>query len=283
MSMVETEYRASAPTADDVLSFRPASIILWLLIQLAVSQPAGAQQSNASAVDNVASRTAEQIVQNLVRMNIQRAQALHGYQGKRIYRAEYHGLGGARTAEMNVTVKYLSPGQKEFTIHSATGSKLIIDRVFKKLLDAEKDALDAEMQRRSALTEDNYRFTLIGLENGAPNAQYVFEVEPRNIDKFLYRGRIWVDAKDFAVVRLQAEPAKNPSFWTKKAEIVQVYKKVGDFWLPVLNHSVSAIRLGGHAELTIEYLDYDINPSGRESNVRTPQITSGTQRVGAQN
>jgi hypothetical protein len=34
-----------------------------------------------------------------------------------------------------------SPGTKEFIIQSETGSKLIIDRVFKKLLQSEKEAL----------------------------------------------------------------------------------------------------------------------------------------------
>src|ERR1035437_8864741 len=109
------------------------------------------------------------------------------------------------------------------------------------------------MQRRSALTDDNYCFTLIGYGSGLFSAEYELKVEPRRKDTFLYRGRIWVDAKDFAVVRLEAEPAKNPSFWTKKANIVQVYMKVSDFWLPAYNHSVAAIRHGGHAELTIDY------------------------------
>jgi len=168
---------------------------------------------------------------------------------------------------MVVNVKYLSPGTKEFTIQSATGSKLIIDKVFKKLLEAEKEALDSEVQRRSALTDDNYRFTLIGYESGSSGTTYVLNVEPRTKDKFLYRGRIWVDAEDFAVVRMEAEPAKNPSFWTKKAEIVQVYMKVSDFWLPAYNQSVSAIRLGGRAELTIDYKDYEITGASEVSSL----------------
>jgi hypothetical protein len=91
----------------------------------------------------------------------------------------------------------------------------------------------------------------------------VLEVEPKRIDKFLYHGRIWVDARDFAVVRLEAEPSKNPSFWTKKADIEQVYTKVSDFWLPAYNHSVTAIRLGGRADLTIEYKDYEITDASQ--------------------
>jgi hypothetical protein len=155
-------------------------------------------------------------------------------------------------------VKYLSPGTKEFIVQSATGSTLIVDKVFKKLFEAEKEALDAEIQRRSSLNDDNYRFTMIAYENGPSGAEYVLNVEPRRNDKFLYRGRIWVDAGDFAVVRLEAEPAKNPSFWTKNSVIEQVYMKVGDFWLPARNHSISTIRFGGRAELTIDYNDYEI-------------------------
>ena len=192
-------------------------------------------------------------------MNLERAQALHAYQGTRIYRVEYRGFPGTRSAEMVVDVKYQSPGTKEFTIQSATGSKMSIEKVFKKLLEAEKEASAAEVQRRTALNSDNYDFTLVGFESTPFGSMYVLIVEPKTKDKFLYRGRIWVvDAEDFAVGRLEAEPAKNPSFWTKSNEIEQVYMKVNDFWLPARNHSITAIRLGGNAELTIQYKSYQI-------------------------
>ncbi|HWR15442.1 MAG TPA: hypothetical protein VN577_11485 [Terriglobales bacterium] len=242
-----------------------------LLIQLALFQSANAQPLDESPAVDPVPLTAEQVVRNLTEMNLHRAQSLHGFQGTRVYRAVYRGFGGPRSAEMSVNVKYLSPGTKEFTILSATGSKLIVDRVFKKLLEAEKEALAPRIQQRSALTEDNYRFTLIDCEIDGAGASYVFEVEPRSRDKFLYRGRIWVDAKDFAVIRLEGEPARNPSFWTKKAEIVQAYMKVNDFWLPAHNRSVTAIRLGGHAELTIEYTDYQITGAGMGSGLPVPE------------
>jgi hypothetical protein len=247
-------------------------VSLLVLIELVMSQYIAARPEGDGTVVDPAALTAEQVVHKLVQMNLHRAESLQAFQGTRTYRAEYHGFGGARTAEMLVGVKFLSPATKEFTIVSATGSKLIIDRVFKKLLEAEKEALDPEMQRRSALTEENYHFTLVGYETGVSGANYVLEVEPRTKDKYLYRGRIWVDASDFAVVRLAAEPAKNPSFWTKRAEVIQEYKKVGDFWLPAHNQSVSAIRLGGHAELTIEYKNYEITGATQASS--TPVLTT---------
>jgi hypothetical protein len=225
---------------------------------LVCAPPSTAQQSDAGTVTNQARCDTEQVVDNLIQMNLHRLQALRAYESNRTYRVEYHGFGGARSAEMAVKLKYSAPRSKEFTIESTSGSKLLIDRVLKKLLEAEKEELDEEVQRRSALNRDNYDFKLVGFEDTASGAMYVLAVEPKSKNKFLYRGRIWVDAKDFAVTRLEAEPAKSPSFWTKNSEIEQAYTKVNDFWLPERNHSLSLIRLGGRAELTIEYNDYRI-------------------------
>jgi hypothetical protein len=208
------------------------------------------------------------VVNKLVRRNLERAQGLAAYQGTPIYRLEYRGFLASRSAEMVVDVRYKSPETKEFMILSETGSKLLIERVFKKLLQSEKEALVEENPRDTAVNRDNYKFAQVGYENTPTCALYVFSVEPRTKNKFLYRGRIWVDAKDFALVRLQGEPAKNPSFWTKDTKIEQTYAKVSDFWFPVLNRTTTSIRLGGRAYLTIEYKDYRTTaaPSLNDSN-----------------
>jgi outer membrane lipoprotein-sorting protein len=203
--------------------------------------------------------TSEEIVTKLVDRNLQRARALSGYQGTRVYRLEYRGFPGSRSAEIVVDVEYRSPGTKEFRIRSEKGSKLVIDRVFKRVMQTEKEALSEENQRRVALNQDNYRFTLAGSETTPTGTSYILSVEPRTDNKLLYRGRIWVDAEDFAVVRIEATPAKNPSFWTKDTKIEQVYSKVGNFWLPASNRSSSDVRLGGHANFVIEYKDYQIS------------------------
>lgn len=207
--------------------------------------------------------TADEVTQNMVHMNTQRAQALQTYESTRTYRLQYHGFPGSRSAEMVVLVKYTAPGMKEFTIQSTSGSKLIIDKVFKRLLESEKEASVAENQTRTALSPVNYVFTMLDYVEGVGSARpmYLLGVEPRKPSKFLYRGKIWVDAEDFAVVRIEAEPAKSPSFWTKSTTIKHEYVKVRDFWLPASNHSVSEIRLGGEAELTIDYRDYRITSS----------------------
>ncbi len=212
----------------------------------------------------------DQVVNNLVRKNSEREQALRHYESTRVYRLSYRGFPGDRDAEMTVEAAYDSPSTKNFKIISQKGSKLIIDRVFKRLLESEKEGAEPEMHARTLLDRSNYDFTLIGYEPSGQGNQYVLEVSPKGRSKYVYHGKVWVDATDFAVTRIDAEPAQNPSFWTKKSEIHHEYMKVQDFWLPHRNESVSYIRLGGRATLTIEYGNYRVNDSRASESTTTP-------------
>ncbi len=219
----------------------------------------GADSGTASHSTPAPPLTVDQVVDNLIRRNQERAQALLHSEAIRVYRLVYHGLPSDREAEMTVLATYDRPSSKDFKIISQSGSKLILNRVFKKLLDSEKEAAQPEMSAKTQLNRDNYNFALLTYyqpTNG--RGQYVLRVEPKSRSKYVYRGQVWVDATDFAVTQIEAEPAENPSFWTKKSEIHHEYEKVQDFWLPARNESVSYIRLGGRATLTIEYKDYHV-------------------------
>ena len=224
---------------------------------------AGVDSSSLPPSITTAPLSVDQVVDNLVRKDEERAQALRHYESTRVYRLSYRGFPGDRDAEMAVEATYDSPSTKSFKVISQTGSKLIIDRVFKRLLESEKEATEPEMHARMLLNRDNYDFALIGFESSDVNSsdkgsQYVLAVYPKEKSKYVYRGKVWVDGTDFAVTRIDAEPAQNPSFWTKKNEIHHEYVKVQDFWLPRRNQSVSYIRLGGRATLTIEYNNYRV-------------------------
>ena len=231
---------------------------LLILLCIGIGQPLIAQQPAPSAVELPGLLSGEEVVTTMVRRNLERSKALGTIQGTRVYRLEYHGFPVSIGAEMVVDVKYHSPATEEFTIRSAAGSNLLVEKVFKKLLQKEKEALIPENQSRIALNKENYIFTLAGQENTPDGSFFIFSVEPRTKSKLLYRGRIWVDAEDYAVARLEAAPAVNPSFWIKGAKVEQVYLKVADFWLPASNRSTSNTRLGGSAVLTIEYKDYQV-------------------------
>ncbi|MFZ1918841.1 MAG: hypothetical protein WAU58_14805 [Terriglobales bacterium] len=217
--------------------------------------------------------SADQVVDNLVRRNQERAKALLHSEATRVYRLVYHGFPGDREAEMTVDATYNSPASKEFKVVSESGSKLIRDRVFRKLLESEKEAAQPAMSAATLLNRDNYNFELVGYEPKT-GGQYVLQVTPKLKSKYVYRGKVWVDGTDFAVTRIEAEPAQNPSFWTKKSEIHHEYEKVEAFWLPARNESVSYIRLGGRATLTIEYKDYRVT-DGRQIGAALPARPAG--------
>ena len=247
--------------------------ILTFVLCAMLCRAAAGQPSGQPAPPLAGQLNAKQVVENLIRMNLARTQSLHSYESTRVYRLEYKGFPGGRTAEMVVSAKYRAPGTKEFEIVSSTGAKVVIDRVFKKLLESEKEAFETENQKRIAINQENYEFTLVGYESSPHGASYVLALNPKTKNKFLFRGKIWVDEEQFAIVRMEGEPAKNPSFWIKGTKIETLYVNVNDFWLPAHNHSITAVRLGGHADLSIEYKDYrttGTSPSNKVSSAAEP-------------
>jgi hypothetical protein len=134
-----------------------------------------------------------------------------------------------------------------------SGSHVLLNHVLKKLLETEQN--DSH-QRTADLTPLNYDFVFLSKTTEGGRELYIFSVEPKTKNKLLYRGRIWVDAEDFAVARVDAQPASSPSFWIKSTQIHHVYAKMGEFWLPEQNISESKVRLGGTARLSINYGTY---------------------------
>jgi len=230
----------------------------WDMAAVCQPLPQGPDAGGSSYSAQNAPLPVEQVAKKLQERNAQRAAALGQFNGTRVYRMQYRGFPSDRDAEMVVDVTYRAPDSKEFSVVSQKGSKFIIDHVFKKLLEGEQEAANEENRRNTALSTENYDFTSAGYENTPNGEQYVLNLLPKTRNKYLYRGKIWVDAKDFAVVRIEGEPARNPSFWIKKTEVKPRYIKVGGFWLPAENHTESVIRLGGRAILSIEYKDYRI-------------------------
>ena len=223
---------------------------------LIIAFPAVAQQANVSAP-----LSADEVIGRVVQMNEERAKALESYSSLRSYHLECHCL-SHKKADMVVRADYQAPNKKAFTVVSESGSGTVRDRVFKKLLEAEQESMREENQQRTAITPENYTFQLSDYEKTDTGEFYVLDAQPRSKNKFLFRGHIWVNAKDFAITQVEGEPAVNPSWWTVKTDFKRRYQKVGDFWLPESNESETKVRVFGTAVLTIEYREYQITPAG---------------------
>lgn len=229
-----------------------------VIIAIMVVFVGGFASSSLAGTASINSPSSEQVVAQLVAMDARRSQNRTGYTAMRHYTLDYNGLGADKHAEISVQVVASASGQKKLTIVSENGSRLLINRVLRKLVDSETEANEPGNRKDLALTPDNYDFALIGTEVVDGRNCFVLRVIPKKKSKFLYDGKIWVDARDFAVTRISAKPAKNPSFWISSVEVEHRYAKHGDMWLPETNRSRSKIRFGGSAVLAIDYRDYQL-------------------------
>jgi len=233
----------------------------WLILHAAIA-PAHPQTAlsppptSASLTSAQAGLTSAQIVDEMLRHNQARAAGLKHYQSVRHYEVEYKGFSAKIGAKLVVEADYDAVSGKTFRVVSQSGSRMLVDKVLKRLLESEKDA--ARDKNSTALTPPNYKFRLTGIENLAGRPAYILEVEPHVDSKYLYRGRIWVDATDFAVARIEARPARNPSFWITSTAISHQYTRTDGFWLPSQNRTESKVRVGGTAVLTIDYGTYQV-------------------------
>jgi hypothetical protein len=124
------------------------------------------------------------------------------------------------------------------------------------MLESESETSRPENRAKTRLNTENYEFEVMGTETVGDRGAYVLEVTPKRKEKYLFRGRIWVDAEDYALVRAEGNPAKNPSFWTKSTHFVQRYQKSGPLWFPLSTQSETEARIFGTTNVSIEYFNY---------------------------
>jgi len=200
---------------------------------------------------------ADDVITKLIDHNGQRDKLGGGYTGSRRYVFENRHFD--KRAEMLVSVKCDPDGTKHFEVLSEQGWKSANKRVLRKMLESEAETSRPQIRPMNSLNLDNYHFEMLGSDLLEARPTYIIQALPKRQDKYLIEGRIWVDAEDFAVVRVEGKPAKNPSFWTRSIHFVQQYHKSGTFWFPLSTESVTDARIFGKTEVTISYFDYQPN------------------------
>ena len=212
------------------------------------------QVPRAAAQDLVTTPSAEEIVTRMAVHDLARQSSIEGYAGMRRYILEnqkFH-----KRAEMLVQVQGDKDGTKHFKVVSEDGWKAAHSHVLHKMLESEAETSQPEKRAGARLNSENYDFSLIGTELMTGRTAYVLEVRPKRSERYLFEGRIWVDAEDYALVRAEGKPAKKPSFWTKSIQFVQVYQKSGPVWFPLSTQSVTEAHLFGTTDVSIEYFGY---------------------------
>ena len=269
---------------------RPSLMTLTVLVALAIRLTgtafAAEQLTSSDAYAGRVSRlqdafqgmSGDELFSKLLQHNRLRDMRLHQYSAVRTY--EVTNDKGKVYAKEVVRMDYHAPDQKRFVTESEEGSKLVRDLVLNRLVESESATSSGRTHRDSSIKPANYEFNLLGEQDVGPYHCLVVEALPKRKDKYLFEGKIWIDAEDYGIVRIAGHPAKSPSFWITRADFVRSYQKIGEFWLPARDATLVHVRLNGTKVLTIDHRDYTINSGGgeRTQNITSPATSGQTDR-----
>jgi hypothetical protein len=132
------------------------------------------------------------------------------------------------------------------------GSEYIRNKVLRPVLENEEKLFATHDASRSALTSANYE--LQGTEAAEPGLVKLL-VKPRRREMSLIDGAAVVTEHDADLVRVEGRLAKNPSFWTKRVDVVRRYERLSGVRVPTRLDSVAQIRFAGTStfSMTFEY------------------------------
>ena len=162
-------------------------------------------------------------------------------------------------AEMVVKTTYRPEMGKSYQVLSHSGSGVLYKFLLQPMLDSERDINNPAKVGASYFISANYDMQL---KPGGPVQQdgrtcWALAIEPRQKAPNLIEGTLWVDAKDFTIVRLEGVTSKSPSIWSEPARVMREYANVDGF--------AQAIRARGESEgffgkavVTIDYEGYQI-------------------------
>lgn len=204
--------------------------------------------------------TGDGIIGKMLERNRLRNEQLQRYAAVRTY--EIRNLQGKVAAQAVVRVDYEAPGKKTFHKDSEKGSGIVRHLVFDRLIQSESETASGREHHDSAITAANYAFLLVGEEEAGSYHCFVLEATPKRKDKYLFEGKIWIDAEDFAIVKIAGHPAKKPSFWINRADFVRQYQRIDGFWLPRRDETFVEVKMYGRRVFTVDHQQYVINSDG---------------------
>lgn len=170
---------------------------------------------------------------------------------------------------------FLAPKSLAYGAIKFVGDSFVKTNIITKLLQSEVDHVEKGEGETTAITGENYKFSYKGPQQINGIAAYEFHVKPRKKRPGLFKGKIYLDARNGHILRAEGSLVKSPSVFVKKVDFTQDYEDVAGFSLPAHLHSISETRLFGKAIVDIEHSDYIAVPlqAGEESHATA--ITSG--------
>ena len=147
------------------------------------------------------------------------------------------------------------------------GDNTIKKEVIARFTQNEQEQADMS---KMAITPENYRFKLKGLENRNGQRVYVFHLTPRKKIPQLFKGEIWLDALTYLPVHEAGTFAKSPSMFLSKVQFVRDYELLNGYSVPKHVESQAETRFWGPAQVTIHYNNF-VKSSDEEHVASAPE------------
>ena len=159
-----------------------------------------------------------------------------------------------------------------YQIASQGGSSYIRRHVFLAALQGEEKIWREGEPKRAELHPANYEFHDRGLIDNLA----ALGITPRRKDVLLIDGAIFVRTDDADLVKIEGKLSKNPSFWTRRVDIVRRYGRIGGAHVPLEIESVAQVFIAGRSTFRMTY-EYETINGERVGN---PQPRAGERISG---
>ena len=159
----------------------------------------------------------------------------------------YHGEATTDAkSEVVAEVSFVPPNRKSFEILNTRGSgrgTSVVKHILESEAELAKDVTTNEVSRR------NYDFALGGQASVNGRNCYVLSLKPKRDERSLFNGKVFVDAQNYRILKLEGQPSRSPSWWLKTTYITLLFGDVDGLWLPVATNGTSELRMFGRYTL----------------------------------
>jgi hypothetical protein len=190
---------------------------------------------------------------------VQQANALASYSAVTVVHAELPDT--SQQGEFELQRKFEAPHTLQFTPVHYTGNGFVKNNVITRLLQSEVDHVQKDDPSLTALSLANYKFNYRGLSRVNERTVHVYQVKPHKKRPGLFKGRVYLDAHNGSLVRVEGSVVKSPSFFVKHIDFWQDYTDVQSFTLPTHIHSEAKARIVGRTIVDIVHRDYQAVPA----------------------
>jgi len=162
-------------------------------------------------------------------------------------------------AEETIHTVYTRAVGKEYTPTAQSGSAFLRSAVIDKVLAGEKDLNLAANREGALITSKNYEFDPHpGTVERNGQQCILVTLKPLRKSPHLFTGKMWIDASDYTIVRLEGAPSQAPSVFAGQTTVARDYAKTGGFAMATHAEARSHTFLFGDTLLKIDYTNYEI-------------------------